>query len=195
MRGMQERSYNVSIETWGDGLHSLDPEVVVELSDMIERLGGSGTVSSIGGLAGGVGATFGITLPAVELDDEDALAHVTSVATRIFLTACRDMGVTHGGIARCDVTTEAYLEREVERPPDRFAGVAELAALFGVSRQRMSELRTRHDFPDPVAELASGPVWSESSLTTFLERWERKPGRPKKVTTPEMPADKKSRAS
>lgn len=39
-------------------------------------------------------------------------------------------------------------------------GVAEIAELFGVSRQAASNWRERHaDFPAPAASLRSGPVW------------------------------------
>ena len=39
-------------------------------------------------------------------------------------------------------------------------GVAEIAELFGVSRQAASNWRERHaDFPTPAASLKSGPVW------------------------------------
>ena len=39
-------------------------------------------------------------------------------------------------------------------------GVAEIADLFGVSRQAASNWRDRHaDFPTPAASLKSGPVW------------------------------------
>lgn len=39
-------------------------------------------------------------------------------------------------------------------------GVAEIADLFGVSRQAASNWRERHaDFPTPTASLRSGPVW------------------------------------
>ena len=39
-------------------------------------------------------------------------------------------------------------------------GVAEIAEIFGVSRQAASNWRERHsDFPTPIASLKSGPVW------------------------------------
>jgi eukaryotic-like serine/threonine-protein kinase len=38
-------------------------------------------------------------------------------------------------------------------------GVTEVADLLGVSRQRLSRLRERPDFPDPIGELAVGPIW------------------------------------
>jgi hypothetical protein len=39
----------------------------------------------------------------------------------------------------------------------------------------------RPGFPAPVGELASGPVWLEGDLSRFMDTWERKPGRPRKV--------------
>lgn len=42
----------------------------------------------------------------------------------------------------------------------RLLGLSEAAEIFGVSRQVISNWRLRyHDFPKPVAELKSGPVW------------------------------------
>jgi eukaryotic-like serine/threonine-protein kinase len=38
-------------------------------------------------------------------------------------------------------------------------GVTEVAELLGVSRQRLAKLRERPDFPDPIGELAVGPIW------------------------------------
>jgi len=78
------------------------------------------------------------------------------------------------------VDTDVLHERS-EQPAERFLGLAEVAALFGVSKQRVSELRATPRFPAPVAELAAGPVWKASTLGRFLESWERKPGRPRKA--------------
>lgn len=60
-------------------------------------------------------------------------------------------------------------------------GVTEVAEQIGVSRQRFADLRARPDFPEPVAELASGPVWDLGEI----DRWagsgvRRRPGRPHK---------------
>jgi hypothetical protein len=98
----------------------------------------------------------------------------------MFLDACKDRHLSHGGIARVDLLTDAYLEREIDQEPERYLGVTEVARELGVSRQRVSELRARPGFPAPIAELAAGPVWKASSLMRFLESWERKPGRPRR---------------
>jgi FtsZ-interacting cell division protein YlmF len=47
-------------------------------------------------------------------------------------------------------------------------GVAEIAQLLGVSRQRVHELlRTDPAFPEPAAELAAGRIWQRPDV----ERW------------------------
>lgn len=46
-------------------------------------------------------------------------------------------------------------------------GVAEIAVLLGVSRQRVHQLAARDDFPSPTAELSAGKVWN----TEAIERW------------------------
>ncbi len=80
------------------------------------------------------------------------------------------------------VRTWAEHDRELARPafPD-LVGVAELAKMLGVSKQRASEARKKAGFPAPVAELATGPVWIRANVVAFAEGWKRTPGRPRKV--------------
>lgn len=49
----------------------------------------------------------------------------------------------------------------------RLGGVAEIADLLGVSRQRVAKLRERPDFPDPVGELAQGSVWDLDAIEAW----------------------------
>ena len=58
----------------------------------------------------------------------------------------------------------------------KLAGLAEVASLAGVSRQRAAQLANHPDFPAPVARLAMGPVWREADVQKFLDT-PRKPGR------------------
>lgn len=46
-------------------------------------------------------------------------------------------------------------------------GPAEIAALFGVVRQRAYQLTRTPDFPAPVAELAKGGVWDTKEVLTW----------------------------
>ena len=60
--------------------------------------------------------------------------------------------------ARLDVIAPAY--------PD-CVGVVEAAGILGVSKQRVSQLAERADFPRPVLRLRQGPVWREDDVRQF----------------------------
>lgn len=74
--------------------------------------------------------------------------------------------------------------RRTDQPDDlpglpNLLGVAEVAKRLDVSKQRAAELARAHRlFPPPVAELASGPVWTAWQIGSFQRSWIRKPGRP-----------------
>ena len=57
--------------------------------------------------------------------------------------------------------------------PEHLMGVAEIAELLDVSRQRVTQLAKSAAFPAPYDVLAMGPVW----LKTDIERWAREAGR------------------
>lgn len=62
--------------------------------------------------------------------------------------------------------------------PD-LVSVTEIAALLGVSRQRVNQLIQAYgDFPLPEAELAIGRVWLRESVERWAAEHARKPGRP-----------------
>jgi hypothetical protein len=58
----------------------------------------------------------------------------------------------------------------------KLAGLAEIAGLWGVTRQRAAQIAAHPDFPKPVDRLAMGPVWRESDVRKFHST-PRKPGR------------------
>jgi hypothetical protein len=175
---MARAAFTIDIETWGDGPDAYDPDAVTELIDALVARGAQGAVTSAGGLAGGVGAIFSVE--GRHRDPAAASGAAVRDGVQMFLDACGELHLSHRGIARIDLLTDAYLEREIDREPERYLGVTEVARELGVSRQRVSELRSRPGFPAPIAEIAAGPVWKASSLTRFLESWERKPGRPRR---------------
>ncbi len=63
------------------------------------------------------------------------------------------------------------------------AGLAEVAAILGVSKQRVRELTEREDFPPPVARLSGGAIYVRSAVEVFNNYWNRKPGRPARYQT------------
>ena len=59
------------------------------------------------------------------------------------------------------------------------AGLAEVAELLGVSRERVRQLRAEAaDFPAPVAELQATPVWRRGDVLAWDAARPRRPGRP-----------------
>ena len=49
----------------------------------------------------------------------------------------------------------------------RLGGTTEVAAELGVSTQRVAALRQRNDFPDPVGEIAQGPIWDLDLIASW----------------------------
>ena len=58
-------------------------------------------------------------------------------------------------------------------PVEKWVGSAEIAEMFGVSRQRAYQLTTRPDFPEPMVRLKGGAVW----VTTDVVKWAEARGR------------------
>jgi len=66
--------------------------------------------------------------------------------------------------------------------PD-LVGTQEVRKILGLSRQRLHELRSEGRFPQPVLDLASGPLWLRPAVEQFIESWDRRPGRPRRLPT------------
>lgn len=56
---------------------------------------------------------------------------------------------------------------------EKIAGVAELALMLGVSRQRAWKLTKGADFPAPCYEMKAGDFWRLADV----QRWARRTGR------------------
>jgi predicted DNA-binding transcriptional regulator AlpA len=69
-------------------------------------------------------------------------------------------------------------------------GMAELASILGVSRQRAAQLAVEHaDFPQPLAELRSGRVWDEAAVRAWVDAHPyRPPGRPRRSPARQDPS-------
>ena len=52
-------------------------------------------------------------------------------------------------------------------------GVAEIAELLNITRQRVNQLVREDGFPKPEAELSAGRIWKRSDI----EAWAKKTGR------------------
>lgn len=53
---------------------------------------------------------------------------------------------------------------------DELLGLSEVADLFGVTRQAIANWRSRRkNFPEPTADLKSGPIWNQSDLVRWAD--------------------------
>jgi len=132
--------------------------------DALER------VAAIGGAAAAAGDYRIETVITV-----DAAGPVEAIQSAIAALMVR------GAVIAAEAITEEVADSRLAEPPfPELVGVTEVADLLGVSRQRLSKLRERHEFPAPVAVLSAGPVWRRGDLSTFAGGWQRKAGRPPK---------------
>lgn len=119
-------------------------------------------------------ATFAVDAPAPT--PADAAQFAQSVLAGLLVG-------TGARVIALEVMEAAEADRRLEeRNFPELLGIGEIAELLGVTRQRASTLQTSAGFPDPVARLKSGPVWTEPSVRNFAATWQRKGGRPRKVT-------------
>lgn len=76
-------------------------------------------------------------------------------------------------------------EEQLNRPSiPELVGYAEIAEMFGVSRQRARELADRSDFPPAVVTTKSGPLRVKRQVEAWASTWERHAGRPRKAAPP-----------
>ncbi len=150
-------------------------EVVEATDDLLEALAPYSAAAS----AGAGTMTVQLTVAAKTL--VGAAAAATRAVAEAFaqIRRIRQLRSILGG----EVLTMEELERRLDEPPlPELIGVAELAGLLDVTKQRVSYLaKGTAGFPKPFATLAAGPVWLRPTVTRFVETWERRPrGRPKK---------------
>ena len=86
------------------------------------------------------------------------------------------------------VVTEEQREAEAQAPTmPPLVSASGAAGILGVKRQRVHQLAQTHPkFPAPLVKLATGPVWDERAIEWFKSVWERKPGRPPRMSSGEV---------
>lgn len=55
----------------------------------------------------------------------------------------------------------------------KLAGVTDIGAMLGVTKQRAAQLVERDGFPEPLDRIASGRVWDRETI----EKWAKAQGR------------------
>ena len=77
---------------------------------------------------------------------------------------------------------DEYDRRADEPTLPEFVSAPEVAGILGVTRQRVHQLLSKPGFPEPLFRLGSVPVWSAEAIRAFDARWDRKPGRPARLS-------------
>jgi hypothetical protein len=115
------------------------------------------------------------------VDAPDAVA-AAAHAVAVWNHALGQAGLLDAGPVQVNVVREEEFRAQLDTANfPSLVGVSEIAEQLGVSRARASEIaRTAPGFPRAVAQLASGPVWTEASVEAFAETWSRRPGRPRR---------------
>lgn len=166
---MSEHGYSILAEFWGKVPRDFVDDGVDELLEILQRET-EGPV--VGGTESGVSLRFSLVY-----GPEPLLADVGTDAEKIARRAVQSIGLDLH-LEALEVQTDAHLDRELATPNfPELVGLSEIGEMLGVSKQRVGQLREREDFPKPVAELRSGPVWSRPMLGHFLEGWQRRGGR------------------
>jgi len=109
----------------------------------------------------------------------DSAKRAVELGLRLFRSALQQVGIKQNIVA-VEIQTLDDLSRGVKGANfPELVGVAELAAILKVSKQRVSELARLPDFPRPIVHLKSGPVWRKATVIRHMRHWARRPGRPR----------------
>jgi len=122
-------------------------------------------------------SSWSVTLTIEAVDPGHAVAN----AMELLGAAVQKSHMPTWPVIRFEAVAAGVLAAENEIPAiPPLVGVAETAQMLGVSKQRVSDLARDGRLPTPAYSLAAGPVWLASSVETFAENWDRRPGRRRK---------------
>ena len=146
------------------------PKLAERSAALLDALVDRGAVTTASGDGRRYGARFWVAAPGPVEALQQAVA--------VFVAAAAAAGLPAWDVVEAEVLTAAELERQNTLPAlPELVGVAEVAELLEVTRQRASALARSSGFPAPVVTLRSGPVWTRGSVDRFVEGWPRRPGR------------------
>lgn len=130
---------------------------------------------------GVVSASIGSWDATVSVQAASAWEAVMSGAPHVEKLACK-AGMPDWPLVRAEAVRQDVLDAANARPTlPELVSLPEAAELLGVSPQRVRELSgTNAGFPAPMYELRTGKLWLKDAIDVFAQRWERKPGRPRK---------------
>jgi predicted DNA-binding transcriptional regulator AlpA len=97
------------------------------------------------------------------------------------LVAAKPVDVIYQGDRVYRFSRTAVLASGAVSPKEALVGIAEIADMFGVARNTAWRWSRRARFPEPLARLASGPVWRREEIEAWgAEQLPLRTGRPPK---------------
>lgn len=145
---------------WACTVEAVNDSYTGDVEDLSERV-----IARLGSHHGSASFGRGPILASFTVDARLVL-QATETALKVWNKAMDD------GLAWSVVSLTA---RRADQPDDlpglpKLLGVAEVAMRLDVSKQRAAELARAHRlFPPPLAELASGPVWTAWQIGAFQD--------------------------
>ena len=117
----------------------------------------------------------------VSLEASDA-GDAATIGTNFIGQMAIKVGMPSWTVVRAEAVRQDVLDAENARPTlPELVSAPEAAEILGVSPQRLHELAAgRAAFPEPMYELRTGKLWLRDAIDAFAQRWERKPGRPRR---------------
>jgi hypothetical protein len=156
-----EHGWVITVEAAGDAGEITEDQVAALMDQLPDR------AAAVSGEPRRYTATFNL-----HPNEGDRVEDVTRVGARAFQAAAHRAGLPDWPIVRLEVMTFAEQDADLERPAfPELVGIKEIAGILAVSPQRAHQLTKRDDFPDPIARLAAGPVWTRPSLERFVDEW------------------------
>jgi predicted DNA-binding transcriptional regulator AlpA len=95
------------------------------------------------------------------------LLNAADSSQTVILELCALLNISSTDAVEARVLTRDQVERLARGDEGGFVGVAEAAAILGVSKQRVHQLTEQPDFPTPVQELKATPIWRESDVQAY----------------------------
>ena len=154
---------------WACTVEAVNDTYTGDVEDLSERI-----IARLGSQHGSASFGRGRILASFTVEARLVL-QATETALKVWSKAMDD------GLAWSIVSVTA---RRADQPDDlpglpKLLGVAEVAMRLDVPKQRAAELARAHRlFPPPLAELASGPIWTAWQIGAFQQSWAGDADRP-----------------
>ncbi|MBI2168005.1 MAG: hypothetical protein HYU28_00680 [Actinobacteria bacterium] len=167
----RDSEWSVGIESLVTNGEGVTPAALTDLLDLLH---------AHAAVVGGQGNRLDARLTVAAESPADAVARTLELVCK----AAERVGLGTPAAMKIEAMEASALELDLAGPNfPALVGIAEIADLLSVNRQRASQVARTGAFPAPVAELAMGPVWTAPSVRRFVQQWRRRPGRPRKRAT------------